>query len=690
MIDNETYAICGIIGQGGGGTVYKAVHKRLNKYVVIKQIKHNPQALASKRTEVDLIKGLKHTYIPQVYDFIEQDGETYTVMDYIDGADFKKIISSGTRLGKRQLLKYSMQLCEAVQYLHSRKPPVIHSDIKPANIMLTSSDDICLVDFNVSLLFGEGGAKVLGGTPGYAPPEQLGIPLSAVKKGIDGQLPIGQGRMYADERSDIYSIGATMYFLITGTRPAPGYNVVPLEEAVPQISDGIAHIVRKAMSLEPSGRYRSAGEMLNALRNVNKLDKRYIALKIRREIVTVAASIGVAGGLLLCHQGVGVMAREREEQFTEYMTQMSDHIAQGDTENAEQMISRAEELFPTRLEPYYGTAKILHSQENYEECAGYADRVITPEMLSDPHNTNGVLADMYVLSADSAFELAEQSEDPNTQDNYYRQAVTLYEKALSYNEAIPECYRDITIAYARTGQISEAENELALAGSRGLSDDQLEMLRGEICWSKGDYEGAYSSFEKTLDITEDDYIRYRTILIADKMTRDRNNTVTGKVGIMLALLEEQQELVAEKYQRAVTEMLAYEYVQQGENTGNTEYYYKAAKFYDQLLREGRLSYTLQKNYFNVLYSRIKDYSRCMELLDIVLEQTEDYWVYMNYSYTCISVEQEKPAPERSYSRAYEYYLKAEELYSGSVNDPDMDTLSSSIETLKSMGQIKED
>lgn len=312
------------------------------------------------------------------------------------------------------------------------------------------------------------------------------------------------------------------------------------------------------------------------------------------------------------------------------------------------------------------------------------------EMLNDAANTDDMLANMFCLSADSAFELAEQGEDGTTSLKYYQESITLYEKALFYNSTIPECYRDITIAYARIGNTDLAAAELKLAADVGLSDDQLDMLQGEISWSMGEYEAAYTSLENALDLTKDDYIRYRTILVADKVTRDEANTISGKNSRMLAILEKQKELVGEQYRRVVTEMTAYAYVQQGEVTGNSEYYYKAAICYEGLLKEGKLSYTLQKNYFNILYSRVKDYGRCAKLLDIMSRQAEDYWVYMNYSYTCIASQQEKPVSEQSYSDAYEYYKKAEKLCAESgTNDPDMDTLRSTIDTLRSLGIIKE-
>lgn len=149
---SDTYEIIGKLGEGSGGIVYKAIHKRLKKEVVVKQIKNQGMALKEKRKEVDILKNLNHSYLPQVLDFFEIGSNAYTVMSFIPGKSLKTLLQEGRYFQKKEVIRWAMQLCSALQYLHEQIPPIIHGDIKPANIMLTPKGDICLIDFNISFL----------------------------------------------------------------------------------------------------------------------------------------------------------------------------------------------------------------------------------------------------------------------------------------------------------------------------------------------------------------------------------------------------------------------------------------------------------------------------------------------------------------------------------------------------------
>lgn len=165
------------LGFGGGGVVYQGKHLRLNKEIVLKADKRSSKIPQEKlRREVDLLKGLSHTYIPQVYDYVQEDGVVYTVMDYIQGESFDKLLKEKKNFSQAEIIKWACQLLEALDYLHSFPPyGILHGDIKPANIMKTPEGDIRLIDFNIALALGKEGAVKVGLSKGYASPEHYGI-----------------------------------------------------------------------------------------------------------------------------------------------------------------------------------------------------------------------------------------------------------------------------------------------------------------------------------------------------------------------------------------------------------------------------------------------------------------------------------------------------------------------------------
>lgn len=325
------------IGSGGGGIVYLGRHLRLEKPVVLKADKRTlSTGMEALRREVDMLKDLSHTYIPQVYDFVQEDGVVYTVMDFIEGESLDKLLERKQACEQSQVIQWACQLLEALSYLHGRPPHgILHGDIKPANIMLRLNGDVCLIDYNIALALGEEGAVKVGFSRGYASPEHYGkeyisnnrqaavgrvsyvknreqtadsdktLTLEDPEKTLvldnpDKTLVLGDktelgrgvpaskssaqssttGRhaIMLDVRSDIYSLGATLYHMLAGHRPAEdALEVEPLGADV--CSPSVAAIIQKAMSPDPGARYQSAEEMRTAFLQLYKNDIRAIRYK---------------------------------------------------------------------------------------------------------------------------------------------------------------------------------------------------------------------------------------------------------------------------------------------------------------------------------------------------------------------------------------------------------------------------
>ncbi|EHO53530.1 kinase domain protein [Lachnospiraceae bacterium oral taxon 082 str. F0431] len=311
------------IGAGGGGIVYLGWHINLKKPVVLKADKRSLKVgYDILRKEVDMLKNLSNSYIPQVYDFFEESGVVYTVIEYIDGKSFKDLLNMGQVFCQSDVIRWACQILNALIYLHNQKPyGILHGDIKPANIMLRDCGDICLIDYNIALALGEDGAVRVGYSRGYASPEHYGISYfedfdtnvyddteivnsdtvivtgnRKITKYSNDKSKVSSG-IRLDVRSDIYSLGATLYHLVSGNKPeVDATKVVRLDDTV--CSPALASIISKAMHPVIGKRYQSADEMLQAFLDIYKNDKRSIRFRREKKIVFGALSIIALAGVI--------------------------------------------------------------------------------------------------------------------------------------------------------------------------------------------------------------------------------------------------------------------------------------------------------------------------------------------------------------------------------------------------------
>ena len=203
------YQINEIIGEGSFSVVYKGIDIEKNRIVAIKELRSEgisgeeaQEAQELFFNEINILKGLNHFALPEVYDFFYYDGKHFMVMEWIEGENLLEIFKKEGRLSEEKALVYMDKITEILMYLQSDERKIIYKDIKPSNIILDKSGSIRLIDFGISRFYSSGKKKDtrLLGTPGYAPPEAY-------------------RETQTDYSADVYSLGATFYHLTTGEDP---------------------------------------------------------------------------------------------------------------------------------------------------------------------------------------------------------------------------------------------------------------------------------------------------------------------------------------------------------------------------------------------------------------------------------------------------------------------------------------
>ena len=295
IIDGK-YEVLREIGKGGMSVVYLAMDKRLNKQWAIKEFRKDKDdaskqvALKALLDEANLMKKLDHPTLPRIVDIIETRQTVYIVMDYIEGESLNKVLDAYGAQPQEAVIEWAKQLSNVLDYLHTQSPPVIYRDMKPVNIMLKPDGTVRLIDFGIAREYKEGkeGDTEAIGTRGYAAPEQFG------------------GRGQTDARTDIYSLGVTLYHLVTGKNPAePPYEIYPIRHWDPSLSSGLEWLIQKCTQLNPGDRYQSCAEVTYVLENLDKFEGAY-QKKLRGKvnafltcaILSVVLGIGCAGFLI--------------------------------------------------------------------------------------------------------------------------------------------------------------------------------------------------------------------------------------------------------------------------------------------------------------------------------------------------------------------------------------------------------
>lgn len=659
---NETYQIVEKIGEGGGGTVFKAYHLRLQKYVVVKRINDNWVNLVESRKEADIIKNLKHQYLPQAYDFIKLQDGIYTVMDFVSGYSIDKYLKNGYRFTQQQMIFWMKQASEALAYLHSRKPPIIHSDIKPANIMINIEGNICLIDFNVSLT-STPDSFISATSRGYASPEQY-LNIQPMNQPEPGKpfVPRYQFGMKVplDERSDIYSLGATMYHMMTGNRP-PRY-----PERIPEIpsdlegyDEALINIVNKMIRFDPRERYQSAERLLHDLQNIRKIDKRYVRQRRARLICNTVFPIIMVGAVLISIAGYLQKGKEADEDFQTKISSADNRLDSKQYEEAEKLYQEAMKMRSDSILPYLGMMKLYTRQYDFDKAIEYGEKTLAEHRFNEEDKKNK--ADFYFVLGNSYFEKATEDND-----NRYVNAIKYYSMAVENNKENPEYFRDYAISLARSNDIEKAKEILEQAKLLKLETASVALVNAEISYAEessgsgGNYTDAIGYFNEAIQKSSNNDLTQRATLYLCR-AYDRMKDYDR----VISILDNSDSIMNDSRARVSKLMRASAYKNKANNSKNdlerTEFIKKAISLYEQVQRMGPLSKITALNLADA-YACVDDFSGARTLLSKLAEDyPDDPSVFALYAIESVYEQDKKQKKDQNYDTFLQYYNKAEAL-----------------------------
>ena len=621
-----TYQVIRKIGEGTVGDVYLGRHLRLGKTIVIKEIKSeyvSQLAPEDLKREADILKNLKNRYITQVYDFVRNGSDVYTVMDYVDGNSMQEYIDRRVRFKEADIVRFLRESLEALDYLHTRRPPVVHRDIKPANIMIDRNGDVCLIDFNISLRANMEN-EMSGYTEGYASPEQV----------YQGELYDRGGDYMSvriDGRSDIYSLGASFLRLMTGQKVR---DIKARRQRVWQVpgniySEQLCRVIDRAIEDDPGKRFQSAADMRRALDTMWLRDREYRSLRRGQTIYTTVFLIAFAAGVFLFLYGAS---------------------------------QRKAEEFQSR----YSSLKELTEENNYDDVISEGADILNDKDYARILSRNPQEeADIYYMIADSYF----------SQDDY-NDAVTFYKKAVDLGTDNSDCYRDLAIAFARNGQTDEAEKIIAKAEQYGLGSADIKLVDAEIDYGKENYEDAEDEFRKAADLSGDDEdLHFRALYYLAK-TYEKEGDYESEIDT----LEEALKAVGEKYQMPLLrkEGAAYYSILKKDGELSDTDTRKAYDIYQKLVNDSGQTLEDWTNFATLLLAK-EDYDSAAKILDKAAEKYRSaYQIPAKMALVELYRQSALPSEDQDYSKFDEAYHRAEKLFAdkkqAGESDEDMQTI----------------
>ncbi len=747
---SENYDQIHPINAGGGGIIYAGIHKRLNRKVVLKKIKADKLSVIGRNREMQILMNLKHTYLPAILDFWSYGDEVYTVMEFIEGKSFQELLDEGRTFSEKEVQRYTRQLLEVLEYLHAAK--IIHSDIKPANLMLTPEDQICLIDFNVSLS-SDGEEEGIGYSPGYSPVEQyLQIELRKLHKQNDLQNsnPAAKAGNRTDKAADIVQrkTGARQANFITqadtdvtqvdSDAAHMDAGITQVDTDVTQVDSGAIQADIATFQRENINPTQSKISAANSPTSAQPIPdnpifwqmlqkyKKYTRVDERSDIYSAFATMYA---IFTGHRPA--LCYEELVPVEKYVPSVSDSFAQILHKGLKQDPGQRYQSAAAALQAMKQLAKsskrykrLLYRQDLFWLVwvfvfAGSAAAAFGGWRMRNTENFYAGLQEASGYYENAAYEDAlaflqkeilprktYQKEEDFSQVYYLegccyleegspQEAADSFRKAILLESSVPDYYCDYGIALARCGELDKAEECLLQAQAKGMEDRNGLLLQGEIAFLKGDAEKACSLFKECITLakaenTPDSSLLLRAYLELDEAMNTDKEEQTLKNRI--ALLEEGLSDLNGGNAYRIRERLIQAYSDCSNVTGDSTYAHKAIDLLEEALQSGYASLAQWLNKA-VLQQSIGEYEEAAETLTKAAEAYPDnYLVAKRLAFLELDVQSHTKKENRDYSLFQKYYAECKDLYDkageAKEQDQEMDYLIQLYNELASFGLVE--
>ena len=607
--------------------------------------------------ESNILKRLQHPMLPRIVDIFEDRDCIYIVEDFVEGITLDGLLKQQKKVDEPQGLQWLRDLCGVLTYLHGQRPhPIIYRDMKPSNIMLQPDGSLKLIDFGIAREYKQesNADTTYIGTKGYAAPEQF-------------------GKAQTDARTDIYSLGVTMYHLLTGKSPyEPPYQFVLVRQLVPELSHGIEYILNKCVQSEPADRYQTVDELVDDLDHIYRFDRAWQkyqnAKRIRVAVVAVmlAASVGLMVG------GQVVMGQEKEAAYSSLLAQASE-LYTTDYDGMVALLDEARTLYPERMDADRQQTYALYLNGKWQDCIDFG---------SDALQNYGEDIQIRLSMASAQFELGE-----------YEDAAEGFAQG---GELSVDNLRDYAVCLGRLGEIDQAEQILDELIGQGAHPDVTQYVQGEVYFAQEDYLDAETAFLDALDQSETSALTRRCYVSLGDLYRDCAALMRVNASPIEYPATKSAELLSSavvqeglRYDSVLWEMLALAYFEAYHTDASVpqNYLTKAAECFNRVIELGVTKEYLYSNLYTIYYE-LKDYAKAEQALTAYEEMfPEDYMPHALRGMMLITIENAKPQSSRNYRPALAEYETAGSMIRSSDETTYYQQLGSLIENLRRNGWL---